>query len=232
MSCHAKQLSACVNNVEHRESNLGLSSCLSHDKLSIVWELNIAPRLSLQDWSSLSRTSTDWYQAVATAHSSAKAQQLMKALTACMLTICSKAERVNSNAETRGMVKDLEKLADVTEHSRTRTNMITLWKLVSILQRSMRLRPWGPILAATPGILQDFTQLFTVPRLPREMAQSAIQHMDLRINYEQLLCLADTNAADARIWVDLQRQLGVETDTPDIAVKVLFETFDKPDLVS
>lgn len=232
MLLYIKEPSACVSNVELRGSRLGLCSCLSHDELSHMWELNIAPTLSLQDWSSLSRTSKDWYKAVATLHSSAKSQQLMKALTACMLTIMNRAKQNKSDAKTRGMLRDVEKLTSVTEHSGPETVLFRLWKLVSMLQRSMRLQPWGASLAAKPGLLQDFTQLFMVPCLPKEMAQYAIQHMDLRISYEQLLRLADINVADARIWVRMQHQLGVETDIPDIAVKVLFRTFDKPDLVS
>lgn len=54
-----------------------------------------------------------------------------------------------------------------------------LWRVVSCLQQR---DPWGPALAATPGLLADIQLIITVPELPRDIIAYCLQHVGVRID--------------------------------------------------
>lgn len=83
----------------------------------------------------------------------------------------------------------------------------------------------GTILAATPGlgVNQQLAGLFDVPQLPQGIIQHLVQQAPLQpsgiavcINYSQLIAAAYNRVAGIEVWVQVQRQLGIVTDIPNI----------------
>lgn len=222
----------------------GLHSCLPHEELSHVWELRIAPKLSLTDLSSLAEIDSGWYHAMAVKLSSSRTRQLMAALTSAVRSEVNRDSTLSSGSALKPNNDKYNELLEILALAKSENNPDgsdtgnsivkhgSARSVIQALQHFNCLRPWGPILAATPGLLQDFTQLFTVPHLPKMLAYFFIQHLGVHMTYQQLLILAHEGVAGVEVWVQAQQRLRIQTNIPDVAVKLCCGTIDKTDLVS
>lgn len=178
-----------------------------------VWQFEGFRRcLSLADLNNLASTCRDWQDAVLALYKHSHARQLVQALQ-------------DSIPEVKKIL-ETKKLATV-EHDSVKL-LKQLRTVVNALQRGIREttddamdRSWGPILAATPGLLSaDYTQICSVPDIRYDIAKHFVQHLDVRITYQQLVTAAHNKVNGAEVWVQVQHELGIQTDIPDIAVKI------------
>lgn len=172
-----------------------------------IWQVESFARcLSLRDLATLSCAEKDWQASVVTLYSSPRARQLVQALEASLPDVAKALAH--------------KELATATIlASSCRQLLKQLWTLVATLQAS-RNAPWGPAIAAAPGLLQDFTQLFMVPGLPYTSPSHFVTHLSLRISYHQLMLAAWNQVAGVEEWVKVQQARGIETDLPDAVVAV------------
>lgn len=167
-----------------------------------IWQVeSFAHCLSLRDLASLSCAQKEWQPAIVALYSSPRASQLVQALEASL----------------PGLNKQLTKQELASEYLSAPSDSDLLGQLrivVSYLQAS-HFAPWGPSIAAAPGLLEDVTQLFTVPQLPYTVGYRFVKHLELRISYKQLLLAAYKQVAGVELWVRAQLALGIPAHLPD-----------------
>lgn len=162
--------------------------------------------LSLASLASLSCACKDWQHAIAKTYSSSKARQLVRALETSVPTLRTKLAG-------RGLA------TETTATWSLKQSLSQLWTVKSFLQQELE-APWGPALATAPGILEDFTQLFSVPGLPPAVVQSFVQQLQIRISHKQLLDAAYNRVAGVETWVQVQHYLEAQTSLPEIPLAV------------
>lgn len=173
---------------------------------SAIWQIeDFARCLSLRDLASLSCAQKDWQAPVLSIYSSSLARQLVQALAA-------------SSSDLNRALADKQLAPRCISASRHR-QLRQLWSLVSTLQASYG-SIWGPAVATAPGLLQDITQIFTVPRLPRDVMVHFVKNMDLRVSYQQLMAAAHKQVKGVDGWVLVQRSLETPIELPEIVVSV------------
>lgn len=169
--------------------------------------------LSLADLHSLSLTCKNWQAATQACIGGLEASQLLAALSANILCVDTPPNR--------------QQTAEVVGESTDRLSQFR--KLVTSLKQSYLWYPWGPALAATPGILDDVSRIFTVPYPPNDIVKYLVQHTNTHIKYQQLRDAAYTRVAGVEIWVQAQHRLGIQTDIPAMAVSACLETEEDED---
>lgn len=178
---------------------------MSSDALTLVWGSPGAEKyLSLSDLCALSSTRKDWQTSIAAVYSSQYGQKLQQTLAAG--------------------------LPELTANEFTNKQLLhQLWALVSLLKQA---QPWGPAVAATPGLLADYSQLITVPYLPQQIVKSSVQQLGVHISYQQLLTAAHNRVGGVETWVQVQHELDIQTDIPDIVSAVCVRVIGTQEVVS
>lgn len=167
-----------------------------HAVPACIWQVEgFATCLSLKDLCILSQTCKDWQEAVLALYSGPQIKQLTDALLAS--------------------VPELAKA--LAKHDRLNKQLHQLWRLVSLLQI---IQPWGPALAATPGLLVDLTQMHTVSHLPWKLVRYCVQHQGVTITYQQLVTAAYNRVTGVEMWVQEQQCDGRQSDIPDIIAEL------------
>lgn len=59
-----------------------------------------------------------------------------------------------------------------------------------------------------------------MPELPKTIIEYFVKHMGTHITYQQLLTAACNRVAGVEMWVQTQHDLGIQTDIPDIIVRL------------
>lgn len=174
---------------------------------SSAWQVqNFAHCLSLRDLACLACAQKDWQASIASIWNVARARQLVKAL-----------EAGSSHLKFLLVQKQLSS-TDLTVSTPAQL-LSQLFVVLSYLQECC-FAPWGPAIAAAPGLLEDLTQLFTAPQMPHDVVRELVQHMGVRISYQQLLHAAHGQVAGVDIWVQVQEELAMHTDIPGVAVAI------------
>lgn len=172
--------------------------------------------LSLEDWGSLSQTNSNWQQSVSAVLDGDEARMLMRNLQVCI-------------PELRSWLLDRD--LDVTHGSNRTLLLHQLWAVIFWLNLQQN-QPWGFALAATAGLVEDISRLFTVQKLPDTIAAHFVQHMGLLITYEQLLAAARLGVAGVEVWVQIQHKCSIQTNIPDMALALCCGSPNQESVVS
>lgn len=191
---------------------------LSSTLPAFVWERESFQRcLSLRDYHSLSMTCKDWRDAVMALSSRPQARKLLAALTSL---IPSLAEELTRRQLT---ILDTDEPARVLKQFRL---------VVAFLQRPARWEKWELAVVAIPGLLTDLSRIVVVPHVSEYAAEHFVRQLNMHIRYKQLLLAAYSGVAGVEKWVQVQHELGIETDIPEIAVVACLEDIGVDSLVS
>lgn len=178
--------------------------------------------LSLKDWDNLSRA--QYQKSIELVYGSDSSRALVQALQACIPELKAALVGRQDRATVHGVPP--RKLSLLNE----------LRTVVSVLEQA---GPWGPALAAAPGLLVECSQLLSVPQLPREVIAHFVQHAigerdeGLRICYQQLITAARNQIAGIEIWAQAQEEcMGTQMDIPELAMAICWEEVSEELLVS
>lgn len=174
---------------------------------SDIWGVEgFARCLSLKDLASLACAQKYWQASIVSVLSSTRGREFVQALEVSLPELARELARKQLTTQ---------QLTAPTP----RKLLQQLWTVVSTLQASCN-TPWGTAIAAAPGLLEDFTQLFSVPALPYGARQHFVQHLGLHISYKELITAANMRVERVEDWVHCQQTLNIKTDIPDVALAV------------